>query len=40
MIGSQAYLAATMEPGNKNRDDFHCMQMRFMMSNWFIFGDG
>ena len=25
--------------GNKNRDDFHCMQMRLVMSMWFIFGD-
>ena len=25
--------------GNKNRDDFHCTQMRLVMSTWFIFGD-
>ena len=25
--------------GNKNRDDFPCMQMRLVMSMWFIFGD-
>ena len=25
--------------GNKNRDDFHSMQMRLVMSMWFIFGD-
>ena len=30
----------TVETGNKNRDDFHCMQMtRLVMSMWFIFGD-
>ena len=33
------FLAATVETGNKNRDDFHCMQMRLVMSMWFIFGD-
>ena len=36
---SQAFLAETVETGNKNRDDFHCMQMRLMMSMWLIFGD-
>ena len=25
--------------GNKNRDDFHCLLMRLMMSICFIFGD-
>ena len=34
--GSQAFLAET---GNKNRDDFHCMQMSLVMSMWFIFGN-
>ena len=29
----------TVETGNKNRDDFHCMQMRIVMSMWLIFGD-
>ena len=33
------FLAATVENGDKNRDDFHCMQMRLVMSMWFIFGD-
>jgi len=34
----QAFLAATVETGNKNRDDFHCMQMRLVMSMCYIFG--
>ena len=38
-LGSQAFLAATVETGNKNRDEFHGMQMRLVMSMWFIFGD-
>ena len=33
-LGSQAARA-----GNKNRDDFHGMQMRLVMSMWFIFSD-
>ena len=36
---SQAFLAETVETGDKNRDDFHCMQMSLVMSMWFIFGD-
>ena len=34
----QAFLAATVETGDKNRDDFHCMQMRLVMSMCYIFG--
>ena len=36
---SQAFLAETVEPGIKNRDDFHCMQMSLVMSMRFIFDD-
>ena len=36
---SQAFPAETVETGNKDRDDFHFMQMRLVMSVWFIFGD-
>ena len=36
---SQAFLAETVETGDKNGDDFHCMQMSLVMSMWFIFGD-
>ena len=36
---SQAFLAETVETGDKNRDDFHCMQMSLVMSMRFIFGD-
>ena len=28
-----------METGDKNRDDFHCMQMNLVMRMCFIFGD-
>ena len=28
-----------METGDKNRDDFYCMQMSLVMSKRFIFGD-
>ena len=29
-----------METGDKNRDDFHCMEiMNLVMSMWFILGD-
>ena len=38
-LGSEAFLAGTVETGNKKREDFHCMQMRLVMSMWFIFGD-
>ena len=34
---SQAFLAETVENGDKNRDDFHCMQMSLMISMRFIF---
>ena len=37
--GSQAFLTETMETGDKNRDDFHYMQMSLVMSMPFIFGD-
>ena len=36
---SQALLAETVETGDKNRHDFHCMQMSLVMSMRFIFGD-
>ena len=36
---SQAFLAETVETGDKNRDDFHCVQMSLVMSMRFIFGD-
>ena len=36
---SQAFLAETVETGDKNRHDFHCMQMNLVMSMRFIFGD-
>ena len=35
----QAFLAETMETGDKNRDDFLCMQISLVMSMRFIFGD-
>ena len=28
-----------METGDKNRDDFHCMEMSLVMSMWYILGD-
>ena len=36
---SQAFLTETVETGDKNRDDFHCMQMSLVMSMRFFFGD-
>ena len=33
------FLAKTVETGDKNRDDFHCMEMSLVMSMWFILGD-
>ena len=38
-VGSQAFLTATVETGDKNCDDFHCMQMSLLMSMRFIFGN-
>ena len=35
----RAFLAKTVETGNKNRSDFHCMQMSLVMSMRYIFGD-
>ena len=32
-------LAETVETGDKNRHDFHCMQISLVMSMQFIFGD-
>ena len=32
-------LAETVETGDKNRHDFHCMQMSLVMKMQFIFGD-
>ena len=29
----------SVETGDKNRDDFRCMQVSLVMSMWFIFGD-
>ena len=34
-----AFLAKTVETGDKNRDDFHSMEMSLVMSMWFILGD-
>ena len=36
---SQEFLAETVETGDKNHHDFHCMQMSLVMSMRFIFGD-
>ena len=36
---SQAFLAETVGTGDQNRDDFHCMQIRLVMSMRLIFGD-
>ena len=36
---SQASLAKTVETGDKNRDNFHSMQMSLVMSLRLIFGD-
>ena len=33
----QAFLAETVETGDKNRHDLHCMQMSLVMSMRFIF---
>ena len=35
---SQAFLAETVETGDKNRDDFHCIQMSTVLSMRLIFG--
>ena len=32
-------LAETVETGDKNRDDFHCVQMSLVMGMRFIFDD-
>ena len=37
-VSSQAFLTETVEIGDKNRDDFRCMQMSLVMSMRFIFG--
>ena len=31
--------SVTMETGDKNHGDFHCMQISLVMSIWFIFGN-
>ena len=36
---SQASLTETVGTGDKNRDDFHCMQTSLVMSMRYIFGD-
>ena len=36
---SQASLTETVETGDENRDDFHCMQISLVINMWFIFGD-
>ena len=33
---SQAFLVETVETGDKNRDDFHCIDMSLLMSMQFI----
>ena len=35
----RAFLAKTSETGDKNRGDFHYMQMTCVMSKRYIFGD-
>ena len=35
----QAFLTDIVETEDKNRDDFHCMQMSLVMSMRVIFGD-
>ena len=37
--GHQAFLAETVETGDKNRDDFDCVQMSLVMTMRFIFCD-
>ena len=37
--GGWAFLVETVETGNKNRNNFHFMQMRLVICMWFIFGD-
>ena len=34
-----AFLEETVEAGDENRDDFHCMQMSLLMRMLFNFGD-
>ena len=34
-----AFLSKTVETGDKNRGNFHCMQMSLVMSMRYIFGD-
>ena len=34
-----AFLAKTVETGDKNRGNFHCMQMSLVMSMQYIFSD-
>ena len=36
---SQAFLAETVETGDKDRNDFHCVQMSLVMSMLFILDD-
>ena len=36
---SQASLTETVGTGDKNRDDFHCMQTSLVMSMRYILGD-
>ena len=36
---SQAFLAETVETGDKNSNDFHCIQISLVMSMRFIYGD-
>ena len=36
---SQAFLAETVETGDKNHDDFLCMQMSLVMCTRFVFDD-
>ena len=35
---SRAFLTETVETGDKNRDDFRCMQRSLMVSMWLVFG--
>ena len=38
-VSSHAFLTETVETGDKNRDDFHCMQISLVMCMGFICGD-
>ena len=39
LVCRPAFLTKTVETGDKNRDDFHCMEISLVMRMRFIFGD-